>query len=51
MRLAKDAALLNELRQAGQQEARELFSVTASTTALEAGFRPESAQLMQTRFF
>ena len=51
MRLAKDAALLNELRQAGQQEARELFSVTASATALEAGFRPESAQLMQTRFF
>ena len=36
-RLTCDSTLLNELRQTGQQEARQRFSVMAA--ALEAGFR------------
>ena len=39
MRLTSDAALLEELRHAGQREARKRFSVMASATALEAGFK------------
>ena len=40
MRLVRNAALLNELRQTGQQEARQRFSVMAAAAALEDGFRP-----------
>ena len=38
MRLARRCPLLNELRQAGQQETRQRFSVMASAASLEAGF-------------
>ena len=43
IRLTKDAALLNHLRIAGQQEAQQRFSVMASAAALESGFKPSSA--------
>ena len=42
-RLVDDGPLLNRLRQSGQQEARQRFSVMAAATALEAGFRETSA--------
>ena len=51
MRLANDDALLNALRQAGQREARHRFSVTTSATALEAGFRSDSAKGSETIIF
>ena len=38
MRLCRDANLLERLRKAGQQEARQRFSVMAAATKLEAGF-------------
>ena len=44
MRLATDTTLLNGLRQTGQREAQQRFSVTASAKALEAGFKPNAAQ-------
>tara|TARA_B100000674_G_C37918050_1_gene951930 strand:+ start:400 stop:1590 length:1191 start_codon:yes stop_codon:yes gene_type:complete len=39
MRLASDAALITRLRQAGQRQTRQSFSVMASVTALEDGFK------------
>ena len=39
MRLASNNTLLKGLRKTGQQVARERFSVIASATALEAGFK------------
>ena len=51
MRLANDQALLTALRQAGQREAQHRFSVTTSATALEAGFRSDSAKGSETIFF
>ena len=38
MRLARDSSLLDELRQAGQKESRQRFSVTAAAASLERGF-------------
>jgi len=43
LRLARNASLLDALRQSGQQEVQERFSVMASAAALEAGFRPNGA--------
>jgi len=51
MRLAKDASLLDGLRQAGQREAQQLFSVMASAEALETGFRPSADQDSETAIF
>ena len=44
MRLVREATLLGDLRQAGQREAQQRFSVMASAKALEAGFKLDSAQ-------
>ena len=44
MRLASDFALLNGLRQAGQQEAQLRFSVMESTLNLEHGFRQDASK-------
>ena len=51
MRLATDTTLLNGLRQTGQREAQQRFSVMASAKALEAGFRPNPAQDSETATF
>ena len=51
MRLTKDTTLLNGLRQDGQREAQQRFSVMASAKALEAGFRPSAAQDNETAIF
>ena len=51
MRLATDTTLLNGLRQTGQREAQQRFSVTASAKALEAGFRSNASQDSETAIF
>ena len=51
MRLTKDASLLNKLRRAGQQEARQRFTVLTSAAALEKGFLPDAAQRGEKAFF
>ena len=51
MRLAKDFSLLNGLREAGQREARQRFSVMASAAKLEKGFLPETAKPKEKTFF
>ena len=43
MRLISDSTLLMKLRQAGQMQARQQFSVMASAEALEAGFKLTNA--------
>lgn len=50
-KLAGDTALLRRLSQAGQQEARQRFSVQAAAAALEAGFRPHAAAHHETMVF
>ena len=42
-RLVDDGPLLKNLRQSGQKEARQRFSVMAAATALEEGFRETSS--------
>ena len=44
MRLISDSTLLMKLRQAGQMQARQQFSVMASAEALEAGFKLTNAK-------
>ena len=39
IRLVRDVALLDKLRQSGQNEARQRFSVMASAATQEAGFK------------
>ena len=51
MRLADDVNLLNGLRQAGQQEAKNRFSVTTSAAALESGFLLDGAAEQKTTVF
>ena len=51
MRLASDVALLHDLRQAGQHEARQRFSVQASVSGLEAGFRRNTSAYRQATVF
>ena len=51
MRLCRDANLLERLRKAGQQEARQRFSVMAAATELEAGFQQNGAGNNQTTVF
>ena len=51
MRLTNDVTLLHDLRQAGQQEAKNRFSVTASAAALESGFLLDSAAEQKTTVF
>ena len=51
MRLASDAALLNEISHAGQREVRQQFSVMASAATLEAGFRTADTEQGETAFF
>ena len=52
MRLANDVALANhDLRHAGQQEARQRFSVKASAAALEAGFSLNNARYQDRMVF
>ena len=43
IQLANDSTLLNELRQTGQREARQRFSVRTAAAALEAGFIQDAA--------
>ena len=47
MRLARDVGLLNDLRQAGQQEAKQRFSVVASAAASRSWI--QSAVLAKTK--
>ena len=51
MRLSNDAALLNRLRQAGQREVQQRFSVMAAAATLEAGFKPDTPQGAEAKFF
>ena len=51
MRLARDVRLLRELRQAGQKEVKQRFSVVASSAALEAGFNLNTPQNQKTTIF
>ena len=51
VRLANDPALINELRQAGQREARQRFSVMTSAAELEAGFLLSEATQHATTVF
>ena len=51
MRLASDTALFNALCHAGQSEAQQKFSVLASAESLEAGFRPNAAELVEIEVF
>ena len=51
MRLVREATLLGDLRQAGQREAQQRFSVMASAKALEAGFKLDSAQKIEIPVF
>ena len=51
MQLASDAALLNDLSQAGQQEAKKRFSVMTAAAALETGFRLNDAAQPETTVF
>ena len=50
-RLARDAALLDALRQKGQQEARQRFSVMTAAVSLEAGFRLKADSRLTTKVF
>ena len=50
-KLAGDNSLLRRLSQAGQQEARQRFCVMTSAKALEAGFKPNDAQMSETTIF
>ena len=49
--LAKDTSLLRRLSQAGQQEARQHFSVEAAGAALEAGFKQHAYRHQKTIVF
>lgn len=51
MRLAKDAALLQDLRKSGQMEARHRFGVIAAASALEEGFSLNTAAEQKETFF
>ena len=51
MKLASEPTLLKDLGQAGQEEARQRFSVMASATALEAGFKLEADEKAKTMVF
>ena len=51
MKLASEPTLLKDLGQAGQDAARQRFSVMASATALEAGFKLEADVTTKTAVF
>ena len=44
MRLARDTTLFDGLRQAGQREVQQRFSVMTSVKALEVGFQLNTGQ-------
>ena len=50
MKLTRDFTMLNGLRQAGQREAQQRFSVMTAAAKLESGFKPKAARRPNTVF-